>query len=255
MGVQSLGDDLDTFLFNWLFFFPVMKKFSSLESHDLPRHPVLSRTQVPLVTMPAAPGPLPGGCAEPMLGPLYLGPEDQSEASLYQASREVTPGAVSCLHGTPVQSKWLKYQNTARGGLPTPSGARPSTSVGFAGAVCGMCCRAASGSLCSMEESPVGGSPVASAHLQVLSCALRRQQTGAGPQAGVCRNKTLSLSSKLTSETEEVQSLLGGSACYSRHVTHLQVRRQSRSQRTFSSSCCASDFTLGADGFLVLSFP
>ncbi|XP_053767699.1 5'-3' DNA helicase ZGRF1 isoform X3 [Desmodus rotundus] len=201
---------------------PVMKKFSSLESHDLPRHPVLSRTQVPLVTMPAAPGPLPGGCAEPMLGPLYLGPEDQSEASLCQASREVTPGAVSRLHGTPVQSKWLKYQNTARGGLPTPSGARPSASVGFAGAVCGMCCRAASGSLCSMEESPVGGSPVASAHLQVLSCALRRQQTGAGPQAGVCRNKTLSLSSKLTSETEEVQSLLGGSACYSRHVTHLQ---------------------------------
>lgn len=234
------------------FFFPVMKKCSSPESHDLPRHPVLSRTRVPLVTVPTAPGPLPGGCVEPVVGPVHSRPEDPSETTFCQASREVTPGAVTRLHGTPAKSKWLKYQNTAQGGLPTPSGAQPSTSAGFAGAVCGVCCGAAGGGLCTVEDSRLGAD---SSRLRVLSCALRGQQPGAGRQDCVCRDKTLSLSSKTTSETEEVQSVSGGAAFCSRSVTHSQVRRRSRSRRTFSGSCCVNDLTLRADGFLTLNFP
>ncbi|XP_053514726.1 protein ZGRF1 isoform X1 [Artibeus jamaicensis] len=198
---------------------PEMKKFSSPESHDLPRHPVVSRTCVPLVMVPAAPGPLPGRCAEPMVGPLRSRPEDQSEASLCQASREVTSGAASRLHGTPAQSKWLKYQNTARGSLPTPSRAQPSASASFAGAVCGMHHGAAEGNLRAEEDSLPGGD---STRLHVLSCALRGQQPGAGPQDCVCRNKALSLSSKPTSEMEEVQSESGGSAFCSRGAMHPQ---------------------------------
>ncbi|XP_045687223.1 protein ZGRF1 [Phyllostomus hastatus] len=198
---------------------PVTKKFSSPESHDLPRHPALSRTRFPLVTVPAAPGPLPGGCAEPVVGPVHSRPEDPSEASLCQAPREVSPGAASRLHGTPVRSKWLKYQNTAQGGPSTPSGAQPSASASCAGAVCGMRCGAAGGSPCTVEDSLLGGE---STRLWVLSCALRGQQPGAGPQDYVCRNKALFLSSKLASDTEEVQSMSGGSACCGRDVTHSQ---------------------------------
>ncbi|XP_036885348.1 protein ZGRF1-like [Sturnira hondurensis] len=198
---------------------PEMKKFTSPGSHDLPRHPVLSRTCVPLVTAPTAPGPPPGGCAEPVVGLLRSRPEDQSEAPLCQASREVTSGAVSCLHGTPAQSKWLKYQNTARGSPSTPSRAQPSASASFAGAVCRMRYGAAGGNLRAVEDSLRGGD---STRLQVLSCALCGQQPGAGPRDCVCRNNALSLRSKPTAEMEAVQSVSGGSVCCSRGVMHSQ---------------------------------
>ncbi|XP_054418141.1 5'-3' DNA helicase ZGRF1 [Pteronotus mesoamericanus] len=184
---------------------PVTTNFSSPENQDLPRPPILSRARAPLVTVPAAPGP-----------------EDRSEA-FCQASRDIAPEAAACLRQTPAQSKWLKYQSTARSGLLTPSGAKLAAPAGSAPAALGMCCGAAEGSLGpAVGGGPVEHSPVASTHLQVLRGALRRRQLGAGPQDWVCRNKALSLSSKPTSEAEDLRSASGGPTCYSCGAPHSQ---------------------------------
>ncbi|KAM8764493.1 5'-3' DNA helicase ZGRF1-like [Rhynchonycteris naso] len=112
---------------------------------------------------------------------LGSGPEDQGEASLCQASREVTPGGVSPFHHVPAQSKWLKYQS-AQCDQKAAGRANPS---GTDGPGCG---------------DTVGGRPLDSTLLGVVGAELCQQ--GLAQQDGVCGRKALPWGLKLTSETE-----------------------------------------------------
>ncbi|XP_044623308.2 5'-3' DNA helicase ZGRF1 isoform X1 [Equus asinus] len=216
---------------------PVMRKSSSLENENLQRLPLVSRTRVPLVTLPPADGPLDlDSCSHGIDGDrressgslmfnlchasavlsFSLGPEDHSETSSSKKSREVTPGDVSLLDNISTQSKWLKYQNVPQGSLTTPSRVDKKVTDGFfAVAVPGMRFSDAG----ERQGGAVSGCSVGPVHLQMMRGALHQQQQESGNQDLASRREVLSLNLKQISKTEEIQSVLGKSACSIYSVT------------------------------------
>nr|XP_044623308.1 protein ZGRF1 isoform X9 [Equus asinus] len=216
---------------------PVMRKSSSLENENLQRLPLVSRTRVPLVTLPPADGPLDlDSCSHGIDGDrressgslmfnlchasavlsFSLGPEDHSETSSSKKSREVTPGDVSLLDNISTQSKWLKYQNVPQGSLTTPSRVDKKVTDGFfAVAVPGMRFSDAG----ERQGGAVSGCSVGPVHLQMMRGVLHQQQQESGNQDLASRREVLSLNLKQISKTEEIQSVLGKSACSIYSVT------------------------------------
>lgn len=221
-----------------------MRKSSSLENENLQRLPLVSRTRVPLVTLPPADGPLDlDSCSHGIDGDrressgslmfnlchasavlsFSLGPEDHSETSSSKKSREVTPGDVSLLDNISTQSKWLKYQNVPQGSLTTPSRVDKKVTDGFfAVAVPGMRFSDAG----ERQGGAVSGCSVGPVHLQMMRGMLHQQQQESSNQDLASRREVLSLNLKQISKTEEIQSVLGKSACSIYSVTgDLQVRK------------------------------
>ncbi|XP_021569946.1 protein ZGRF1 [Carlito syrichta] len=216
-----------------------IKKSNSLENKNLQNLSLVSRTQVPLNTLPPTYGPPDLGscsyvincntqessgfptfnlCEESPVLSFSFGPEDQSEISFREDSREVISGNVSFLDNIPTQSKWLKYQNTSQCNLTTRNRVDKRIAEGFAEAVSGMHLR-------DMVESlgdAISESSLDSAHLQMIKGMLYQQQKDFSSQDLVSRKKALSLNLKQTSKTEEIQNVLGGSACYNYSVKILQ---------------------------------
>ncbi|XP_030654114.1 protein ZGRF1 [Nomascus leucogenys] len=217
-----------------------MKKSRSLENENLQRLSLLSRTQVPLITLPPTDGPPDldshsyminsntyESSGSPMLNlseksavlSFSIEPEDQNETSFSEESREVTPGDVSLLNNISTQSKWLKYQNTSQCNVTTPNRVDKRITDGFfAEAVSGMHFRDTS----KRQSDAVNESSLDSVHLQMIKGMLYQQQQNFSSQDLVSRKKVLSLNLKQTSKTEEIKNVLGGSTCYNYSVKDLQ---------------------------------
>ncbi|PNI53627.1 ZGRF1 isoform 9 [Pan troglodytes] len=216
-----------------------MKKSRSLENENLQRLSLLSRTQVPLITLPRTDGPpdldshsymINSNTYEPSGSPMLnlceksavlsfsIEPEDQNETFFSEESREVTPGDVS-LNNISTQSKWLKYQNTSQCNMATPNRVDKRITDGFfAEAVSGMHFRDTS----ERQSDAVNESSLDSVHLQMIKGMLYQQQQDFSSQDLVSRKKVLSLNLKQTSKTEEIKNVLGGSTCYNYSVKDLQ---------------------------------
>ncbi|XP_004426625.1 PREDICTED: protein ZGRF1 [Ceratotherium simum simum] len=215
----------------------LMRKSSSLENKHLQRLPLVSRTRVPLITLPPADGPPDlGSCSygincnrqESSGSPIFnlceasavlscsFGPEDHSETCFSKESREVTPGDVSLLDDLSAQSKWLKYQNIPQCNLTAPGRVDKTVTDGFfAVRVSGMhFSDRGEGQGDAVSESSVD--PV---HLQMIKGMLHQQQQGFSNQDLVSRKKALSLNLKQISKTEEIHNVLGKSACSNCSVT------------------------------------
>nr|XP_055130810.1 protein ZGRF1 isoform X8 [Symphalangus syndactylus] len=217
-----------------------MKKSRSLENENLQRLSLLSRTQVPLITLPPTDGPpdldshsymINSNTYESSGSPrlnlseksavlsFSIEPEDQNETSFSEESREVTPGDVSLLNNISTQSKWLKYQNTSQCNVTTPNRVDKRITDGFfAEAVSGMHFRDTS----KRQSDAVNESSLDSVHLQMIKGMLYQQQQNFSSQDLVSRKKVLSLNLKQTSKTEEIKNVLGGSTCYNYSVKDLQ---------------------------------
>ncbi|XP_023075736.1 protein ZGRF1 [Piliocolobus tephrosceles] len=217
-----------------------MEKSSSLESENLQRLSLVSRTQVPLITLPPTDGPADldshlcminsntyKSSGSPMLNlceksavlPFSIEPEDQNETSFSEESGEVTPGDVSLLNNMSTQSKWLKYQNTSQCNVTTPDRVDKRITDGFfAEAVSGLHFRDTS----KRQSDVVNESSLNSVHLQMIKGMLYQQQQDFSSQELVSRKKVLSLNLKQTSKTEEIKNVLGGSTCYNYSVKDLQ---------------------------------
>ncbi|XP_054967697.1 5'-3' DNA helicase ZGRF1 isoform X5 [Pan paniscus] len=216
-----------------------MKKSRSLENENLQRLSLLSRTQVPLITLPRTDGPpdldshsyminsntyessgspMLNLCEKSAVLSFSIEPEDQNETFFSEESREVTPGDVS-LNNISTQSKWLKYQNTSQCNMATPNRVDKRITDGFfAEAVSGMHFRDTS----ERQSDAVDESSLDSVHLQMIKGMLYQQQQDFSSQDLVSRKKVLSLNLKQTSKTEEIKNVLGGSTCYNYSVKDLQ---------------------------------
>lgn len=149
------------------------------------------------------------------------GPEDQGETSLWKG----TPGDVSLLHKNSVQSKWLKYQNTfqcSSAALDRTGGEVAEDS--FAEVSSGM----HSSHTSAQQRNAVKESSVDPVHLQRMKGMLYQQQQDFSSRELASRKKAFSLNSKQTSETEEIQAMLGSSTSYNSRVKDLQVREVSK---------------------------
>ncbi|XP_030774897.1 protein ZGRF1 [Rhinopithecus roxellana] len=217
-----------------------MKKSSSLKNENLQRLSLVSRTQVPLITLPPTDGPADldshlcminsntyKSSGSPMLHlceksavlPFSIEPEDQNETSFSEESGEVTPGDVTLLNNMSTQSKWLKYQNTSQCNVTTPDRADKRITDGFsAEAVSGMHFRDTS----KRQSDVINENSLNSVHLQMIKGMLYQQQQDFSSQELVSRKKVLSLNLKQTSKTEEIKNVLGGSTCYNYSVKDLQ---------------------------------
>lgn len=218
-----------------------MKNTDFLESKDRQRFPFARRASVPFITLPPGDGPAvldscsfmtdddarePSGspvldlCEESVLS-FALGPEDQGELSFCEGSRERTPD-VSLLPKNSAQSKWLKYQNTLQCNSASPNRIDSQVTEGlFAEVVSGMQC-----SHTRERQSNAGNeSAVDPVHLQMIKGMLYQQQQDFSSQDSVSRKTALSLNSKHTSKTEEIQAMLGSPASYNSRVKDLQVRK------------------------------
>ncbi|XP_078222790.1 5'-3' DNA helicase ZGRF1 isoform X3 [Callithrix jacchus] len=209
-----------------------MKKSSSLENENLQRLSLVSRTRVPLITLPPTDGPpdldshsyminsntceSSGSpklnlCEESAVLSFSIEPEDHNETSFCGESREVTPGDVSLLTNISTQSKWLKYQNTSRCNMTTPNRVDKRITNGFfAEAISGMHFIDTS----KRQSDAISGSSLDSVHLQMIKGMLYQQQQDFSSQDLVSRKKEFSLNLKQTSKTEEIKNVLGGSTCY-----------------------------------------
>lgn len=215
-----------------------MKKFSSLKNKNLQRLPLVSRARIPFITLPSSPElpnlnsysfvinhdtpessgcPMFNLCEESAVLSFSFGPVDQSETFSEEAM--MTPGDVSLLN-TKSQSKWLKYENTSQCNLTTPNRVDTATDGFFAEAISGM---HFSGS-CERQSEALNESSLDSVHLQMIKGMLYQQQQGFSSQDLASRKEALSLSLKQTSKSEEVQNVLGKSACYNYSAEDLQVR-------------------------------
>ncbi|XP_055241165.2 5'-3' DNA helicase ZGRF1 isoform X3 [Gorilla gorilla gorilla] len=216
-----------------------MKKSRSLENENLQRLSLLSRTQVPLITLPRTDGPpdldshsyminsntyessgspMLNLCEKSAVLSFSIEPEDQNETFFSEESREVTPGDVS-LNNISTQSKWLKYQNTSQCNVATPDRVDKRITDGFfAEAVSGMHFRDTS----ERQSDAVNESSLDSVHLQMIKGMLYQQRQDFSSQDLVSRKKVLSLNLKQTSKTEEIKNVLGGSTCYNYSVKDLQ---------------------------------
>ena len=216
-----------------------MKKSSSLENKNLQRlSSEVSRTRAPPASGPPdldSPSSMMGCnrlkasgsairslCEESAVPSFSFGPEDQSEASFPNESREVTPSDASLLDNTSTQSKWQKYQNIHQCNLTTPDRVDEKVTDGFhAEAVSGM----HFSNTGERESDAVNKSCLDSVHLQMIKHVLQQQQDFSS-QDSVCRRKTFSLTINQASKTEEIQNMLGEHACYNCSVTgDLQVRK------------------------------
>uniref|UniRef100_A0A2K5D0A1 5'-3' DNA helicase ZGRF1 n=1 Tax=Aotus nancymaae TaxID=37293 RepID=A0A2K5D0A1_AOTNA len=208
------------------------KKSSSLENENLRKLSLVSRTQVPLITLPPTDGPpdldshsyminsntceSSGSpklnlCEESAVLSFSVEPEDHNETSFGGESREVTPGDVSLLTNISTQSKWLKYQNTSQCNVTTPNGVDKRITDGFfAEAISGMHFRDTS----KRQSDAISDSSLDSVHLQMIKGMLYQQQQDFSSQDLVSRKKVLPLNLKETSKTEEIKNVLGGSTCY-----------------------------------------
>uniref|UniRef100_A0A2K6SU80 5'-3' DNA helicase ZGRF1 n=1 Tax=Saimiri boliviensis boliviensis TaxID=39432 RepID=A0A2K6SU80_SAIBB len=224
---RTLPDDL-----HFLHLEGKMKKSSSLENENLQKLSLVSRTQVPLITLPPTDGPpdldshsyminsntceSSGSpklnlCEESAVLSFSAEPEDHNETSFCGESREVTPGDVSLLTGISTQSKWLKYQNTSQCNVTTPNRVDKRITNGFfAEAISGMHFRDTS----KRQSDAISESSLDSVHLQMIKGMLYQQQQDFSRQDLVSRKKVLSLNLKQTSKTEEIKTVLGGSTCY-----------------------------------------
>ncbi|XP_016863859.1 5'-3' DNA helicase ZGRF1 isoform X6 [Homo sapiens] len=216
-----------------------MKKSRSLENENLQRLSLLSRTQVPLITLPRTDGPpdldshsyminsntyessgspMLNLCEKSAVLSFSIEPEDQNETFFSEESREVNPGDVS-LNNISTQSKWLKYQNTSQCNVATPNRVDKRITDGFfAEAVSGMHFRDTS----ERQSDAVNESSLDSVHLQMIKGMLYQQRQDFSSQDSVSRKKVLSLNLKQTSKTEEIKNVLGGSTCYNYSVKDLQ---------------------------------
>ncbi|XP_032110600.1 protein ZGRF1 isoform X2 [Sapajus apella] len=209
-----------------------MKKSSSLENENLQKLSLVSRTQVPLITLPPTDGPpdldshsyminsntyeSSGSpklnlCEESAVLSFSVEPEDHNETSFCGESREVTLGDVSLLTNISTQSKWLKYQNTSQCNVTTPNRVDKRMTDGFfAEAISGMHFRDTS----KRQSDAISESSLDSVHLQMIKGMLCQQQQDFSSQDLVSRKKVLSLNLKQTSKTEEIKNVLGGPTCY-----------------------------------------
>lgn len=259
-----------THFFN-CFFPPVMKKFSSVENKDFQRLPLESSTRVPLVTLPPADG-LPDlrpqshvtGCDRPEASgspvsnlwedsgalPFVLMPEGQREASLFKGSRAVTPGGDSLLRSVSAQSKWQKYQNTARCRLPKRSRLDTEVPGGvFAKSVSGRCF----GDTGQRQGDAVRGCSLDAARVQMIRGVLRQQQRGVSHD-WASGGQAPPLDLEQTSRTEETPTEPGGPARRKHAAPGLsQVRKPPAWPRARSRVTAlqqeSSPFALGASGF------
>ncbi|XP_054550532.1 protein ZGRF1 isoform X2 [Talpa occidentalis] len=214
----------------------VMKKSSSLENKHLPRLPVVSRARIPLTTLPPADRPHDSACSyvidcdrletsgssvlneweKSALLSFNFGPANQSETSFSKEFRDVTPGDVLLLDNVPIQSKWLKYQNITQRTLAAPDRAsRRGTDGFFAEAVSEM-------HISDTGErwlDAVGESTLDAVHLEMMKNMLQQQQQQAFSGQDSISRKEHSLNLKQTSETEEIQNMLGDCAYYNYSVT------------------------------------
>ncbi|KAL4679743.1 hypothetical protein H8959_009393 [Pygathrix nigripes] len=219
-----------------------MKKSSSLKNENLQRLSLVSRSQVPLITLPPTDGPADldfhlcminsntyKSSGSPMLHlceksavlPFSIEPEDQNETSFSEESGKVTPGDVTLLNNMSTQSKWLKYQNTSQCNVTTPDRVDKRITDGFsAEAVSGMHFRDTS----KRQSDVVNENSLNSVHLQMMKGMLYQQQQDFSSQELVSRKKVLSLNLKQTPKTEEIKNVLGGSTCYNYSVKDLQGR-------------------------------
>ncbi|XP_064441042.1 5'-3' DNA helicase ZGRF1 isoform X2 [Mirounga angustirostris] len=217
---------------------PVIKKSSSLENKNFQRLPIVSRTRVPLITLPPAErSPDLDACSyvincdrqESSGSPHILnlcedsgvlsfrcGLEDQSETSFCKESREITPRDVLLLNNVSTQSKWLKYQNIPQCNLTTSNRVDKKVTDGFSAEVISGTHFSDTG---EKQNDAVNKSSLDSMHLQMLKGMLHQQQQDFSSQDLVPRKKALSLSIKQTSKTEKLQNMLRESACYIYSVT------------------------------------
>ncbi|XP_053423363.1 protein ZGRF1-like [Nycticebus coucang] len=219
---------------------PGMKKSSLLENKNFQRLSLVSRSQIPLITLPPADGPPGLGscayvfncntqessgssmftlCEESAIPFFTFGPKDKSETSFSEESREVTPGDVSFLKNVSTQSKWLKYQSISQCNLTAPDRVDKEIKEGFFA-------KAGSGMHFSdtgeRQSDAINESSLDSVHLQRIKGMLYQQQQDFSSQDLVSRKKALSLNVKQTSKTEEIQNVLGGCAFYNYGIKDLQ---------------------------------
>ncbi|KAH0500830.1 Protein ZGRF1 [Microtus ochrogaster] len=201
--------------------FPGLENIGFLGSKNLQRFPCATRASVPFITLPPDDEPavldsfsfmadddtresssssVLNLCEESVLS-FDLGPEDQGETS----RRKGTPGDASLLHKNSVQSKWLKYQNTSQ------------CSSAALGRIGGEVAEDSEQQRNSVKESSVD--PV---HLQRMKGMLYQQQQDFSSRELASRKKAFSLNSKQTSETVEIQAMLGSPASYNCRVKDLQ---------------------------------
>uniref|UniRef100_A0A8C2MRE6 5'-3' DNA helicase ZGRF1 n=1 Tax=Cricetulus griseus TaxID=10029 RepID=A0A8C2MRE6_CRIGR len=209
--------------------FPGLKNSGFLESKNLQRFPFASRASDPFIAL------LPDDscsfvtdddvresvlnlCEESVLS-LNLGPKDQGETSSWEGSREGTPGDVSLLHKNSTQSKWLKYQNTFQCNSAALNRIDSEVTEGvFAEDVSGM----QSSHTSERWGDAVTESSVDHVHLQMMKGMLYQQQQDFSSQDLLPRKRPLSLNSRHTSKTEEIQAMLGSSASYNSRVKDLE---------------------------------
>ncbi|KAM6220972.1 5'-3' DNA helicase ZGRF1 [Rhynchocyon petersi] len=214
-----------------------IRKNTSLEKKNLQRLPLVSRTRVPLITLPPADGPpdldscsyvISGDtqessdssifnlCEESTFLSCSFESEDQSEALFFEDSGEETQGSLSLLSNLSTQSKWLKYQSVSQDNLTTPDRADVIVRDGFFA-------EASSGihfsDINERQCGVVNKSSLDSVHLQMIKGMLYQQQQDFGCQDFVSRKTALSLNLEQISKTEEIQTMLGEPSCYNCCVT------------------------------------
>ncbi|XP_012510529.1 PREDICTED: protein ZGRF1 [Propithecus coquereli] len=216
------------------------KKSSSLENENLQRLSLVSRSQVPLTTLPPTHGPpdldscahvfncnTQESSASPMFNsceesavPLFsFGPEDQSETSFSKESTAVTRGDVSLLDNISTQSKWLKYQNTSQCNLTAPNRVDTNVTDGFF-AEAGSAMRFSNTG--ERQRGAICESSLDSVRLQMIRGMLYQPQQDFCSQDLVSKKKALSLNLKQSFKNEEIQNVLGGSACCTYSTKDLQ---------------------------------
>lgn len=221
-----------------------MKKASPLQTVNTQRLPLVSRTRVPLITLPPADGPpesdafpyVPDcdtqessvspffdSCEESAV-PCSFGFGDKSEISFSEESREMTPWDVLLLDNKLTQSKWLKYQNISQYNLTIPERVDQKVTDGFFA-------ETGSGLHFSgtdeMQSDAVNDISLDSVHLQMMESMLYQEQQDVSSRDLVSRKTALSLNLKQASRTEKIQKMLGGSACFNNSVKEFQVRNYS----------------------------
>ncbi|XP_049997523.1 5'-3' DNA helicase ZGRF1 isoform X1 [Alexandromys fortis] len=195
-----------------------LENIGFLGSKNLQRFPCATRASVPFITLPPDNGPavlescsfmadddtresssssVLNLCEESVLS-FDLGPEDQGETSRWK-------GTLGVLHKNSVQSKWLKYQNTSQ---------CSSAALGRIGG------EVAEDS--EQQRNAVKESSVDPVHLQRMKGMLYQQQQDFSSRELASRKKAFSLTSKQTSETVEIQAMLGSPASYNSRGKDLQ---------------------------------
>ncbi|XP_046947513.1 protein ZGRF1 isoform X2 [Lynx rufus] len=211
----------------------IIKKPSSLGNKNFQRLPLVSRTRVPLITLPrvdrspdldsrsydiicdrqeSSGSPIFNLCEKSAVLSFSFGLDSQSETSFSKESREVTPKDVLLLNNISTQSKWLKYQNIPQCNLTTLNVVDKVTDGFFAEVVSGTHCS-------DIGERQSDAVNESSMHLQMIKDMLHQQQQDFSSQDLISRKKALSLNLKQTTKTEKIHNMLGESACCNYSVT------------------------------------